>query len=188
MAAPPPVKRPKPRGIDITDVMAIAREMQGKDPAKELSINTEDRDFREIFGVGPEVALLAWNSLEIHDVKPEDGTLRHFMWSLLFLKGCATEARNKINCGGADKKTMRKWMWLFVSALADLEPHIVSFTLLFGLVNMLLEHKSTANTHCIPLLSSDCLGKPIQGRLKCGLSSERGWYGFQNCRTRSKFF
>ena len=107
------------------DIMAIARQMQGKDPTKELSIATEDRDFRDIFGVGPMVALVSWKLLEEYDLTPEKGTIRHFMWSLLFLKGNATEARNKINCGGADKKTMRKWIWQFVSAIADLEPYLV---------------------------------------------------------------
>ena len=107
----------------MTDIMAIARKMQGKDPMKEFSIATEDQDFRDIFGVGPMVALVSWK-LE-YNLTPEEGTIWHFMWSLLFLKGNATKARNKINCVGADKKTMRKWIWQFVNAIANLEPYLV---------------------------------------------------------------
>lgn len=126
MASQGPGKRPKPKRVELLDIMTIGRKMQGKKLTKELSINTEDRDFRDIFGCGPNVALLTWRLLEEYDLIPEKGTADHFMWALLFLKGCSTEARNKINCGGADKKTMRKWMWLFVQALADLEPYTVS--------------------------------------------------------------
>jgi hypothetical protein len=39
---------------------------------------------------------------------------------LLFLKGYSTEAYNRTLLG-ADEKTIRKWVWAWVQAVADLD-------------------------------------------------------------------
>ena len=50
------------------------------------SYGEEDRRFREMFGVGPLVALTAWSMLTTLGLLPDNGTLTHYLWALCFLK------------------------------------------------------------------------------------------------------
>ena len=52
--------------------------------------------------------------------------IAHLLWALMFLKMYAKEATTSRLAGGVDEKTYRKWVWLFVSAIADLEGDVVS--------------------------------------------------------------
>jgi hypothetical protein len=55
--------------------------------SKEMgAIETEDRRFRELFGVGPLVALAAFAMINELGLLPDGGTLQHFLWALCFLK------------------------------------------------------------------------------------------------------
>ena len=94
--------------------------------SKEMgSIETEDRRFRELFGVGPLVALAAFSLLCELGLLPDGGTLKHLMWTLCFLKVYPTEQVLCSLCGGIDPKTARKWVWLFIAALSELELELI---------------------------------------------------------------
>ena len=93
---------------------------------------TEDRRFRELFGCGPRVALIVWRRLVRQDLIPYKERLVHLLWALMHLKIYGKEAEMCSLAGGVSEKTFRKWTWPFVSAIADLEPYVVSsFCLLF---------------------------------------------------------
>ena len=94
------------------------------------AIGTEERDFRELFGVGLIVALTAWNTLSSLCLIPEGGQLKHFLWTLCFMKVYARQGPMSILCNGADHKTIQKWVWQFITALACLEPDVVCASLL----------------------------------------------------------
>ena len=87
---------------------------------------TEDRRFREMFGVCPEVALAAWTMMCSAGILPEGGTLMHWLWTLCFMKVYAKQGPLSVLCGGADPKTIHKWVWLFIRAFVVLEGDVVS--------------------------------------------------------------
>ncbi len=90
----------------------------------------EDRHFREFFGAGPFVVSLLWNLLARSDLIPPEGDLSHLLWTLHFLKAYPKQATVCSMVGGSagaiDPKTLRKYMWPFIRAVADLEPDVVS--------------------------------------------------------------
>lgn len=90
-----------------------------------------DRRFRELFGCSSAVVARAWNDIE--DVLEWTGLekyntrkLHHLLWALLFLKVYRKESTLSILVGGVIEKTYRKWVWLYVAALASLESFVVS--------------------------------------------------------------
>lgn len=120
-------KRQREVDPTVSDVMLVARKMwQRKNPYVGSTAQQEDRDFRESFGCGPFVALESWNMLCTLQYLPDGGTMEHMFWALLFKKQyCKTKALRTL-CGGDDAKTIRKWVWLFIDALAELESSVVS--------------------------------------------------------------
>ena len=119
-------KRLRPCRPEASDVLFHARMIWGRDPYKDRSTQSEDRDFREYFGCGPLVALALWNLLVTTDLIPLGGTLDHLLWTLMFLKLYTKEGPLCNLAGGVDRKTLSKWVWLFICAIAQLEPSVVS--------------------------------------------------------------
>ena len=87
---------------------------------------TEDRDFRELFGCPLSVAGEVWDMLRNKILLPENGMPYHLLWALMFMKVYGKEKTLCILAGRIDKKTFRKWAWLFVIAMAGLESSVVS--------------------------------------------------------------
>lgn len=86
---------------------------------------TQDRKFRALFGCGPLDVATIWRMMEEHEFFPEGGGMVHMMWGLLLMKTYGTE-NMLCTTTGVDEKTFRKWAWQFISAIADLEPVVVS--------------------------------------------------------------
>ena len=103
------------------------------DPFQEFAPTTEDRKFCALFGCSAVVAMALWTLLLKHSVLPDGGTMTHFLWALIWLKVYAMEDEMKQLCGGADQKTIRKWVHLFVPAIASLNGFVVSRSFSFGL-------------------------------------------------------
>lgn len=81
------------------------------------------RRFHSYFGVDVELCSGLW--LWIFDVLPDSASYFHLLWALLFLK---TYSSYEVLSGlvGCDEKTYRKWVWIFLVAIADLEQDVVS--------------------------------------------------------------
>ncbi len=94
------------------------------------SAGTEDCHFREFFGMGPFVVAKLWILMAEHDVIPPEEEIKHLLWTLHFLKAYPRQAAVCSMVGGStgviDPKTLRKYMWPFICAMADLEPSVVS--------------------------------------------------------------
>ena len=114
------------------EVIEVAREIwhRGRN-SKVKAASSEDRDFREFFGCGLSVASEVWDVLKKEDVLPQDGLTCHLLWALMFMKIYGKEKNLCTLAGGVDKKTFRKWAWLFVIAIANLESSVVSNYLFF---------------------------------------------------------
>lgn len=91
----------------------------------QISSAVEYRRFRGNFGTTPENCVILWDMITPNESMPKGVKCCHLLWALMFLKLYASE---HVLCSRAecDEKTFRKWVWLFVLALADLEPKFVS--------------------------------------------------------------
>ena len=76
--------------------------------------------FAAAFGCSPKVAAALWNRLDGKDLLPRDALVKHLLWGLAFLKLYNVE-RAQAPPSGADEKTFRKWVWIVLDALAELD-------------------------------------------------------------------
>lgn len=121
-------KRRRDRNPDVDDLMRFARDIWRRDDRyneKERSLKMEERNFREWFGCRQLVALAVWSMLVKTDLLPAGGELHHLLWTLAFLKVYAREHVMAVSFA-SDRQTVGKWVWLFLDAIASLEPYIVS--------------------------------------------------------------
>ena len=72
------------------------------------------------------MALTLWEMLVDNDILPDGGSLHHFLWCLMFLKIYGKEKTMCSLLGGIDPKTFRKWVWIFMDAICELESEVVS--------------------------------------------------------------
>lgn len=75
------------------------------------------RRFKSFFGVTPTVCSIIWEQLK--DELPVGSAPKHLLWSLSFLKQY-TDEHNRHSVFGDDEKTMRKWVWIFVNLLSNM--------------------------------------------------------------------
>jgi hypothetical protein len=87
------------------------------------------RRFKTTFGLSPRIVSATWSLIVSHGMLDHLGprSLKpcHLLWTLLHLKGYATEADNagRLRC---DEKTYRKWVWFYITCLANLDTTLVS--------------------------------------------------------------
>ena len=131
---------PDPRNIAIhanpttvTSVHRLGKLFMNRGPQKlgKLGKNSpEDTRFRAFYGASANAVLDAWNKLTLHALVPKGGWFFHLLWALMFMKLYGTESDMCANasgtCGAVDPKTLRKWVWPFIKALAELQYKVVS--------------------------------------------------------------
>lgn len=122
---------------DLHTMLEYAREMWSRDKGNTRSIASEDRDFREFFGCSLLVACNLWQLLLDCSLLPDGVYIYHLLWSLMFLK---VYSKERIMCtlAGVDKKTFRKWIWIFINAIVNLSPDIVSYFIVYFYQNVFL--------------------------------------------------
>ncbi len=81
-----------------------------------LSPIVENRRFRSLSGVTPDICALVWHLIG-HNI-PCGAQPHHLLWAFMFFKCYASEHNNRL-LSGADEKTFRKWSWAFISLLAN---------------------------------------------------------------------
>ena len=168
----------------VADILLVARRMwQRRNPHQRSTAQQEDRDFRESFGCGPFVALTAWNLLCSHGLLPPNGTIEHLLWTLSFLKSYGKTLAHKAFCGGQDAQTIRKWVWLFIEALSDLEPSLVS---IYYTLRCPASCQPAINLHTSDVL--DCLGEQICKRPRGRLFDICWLCWFCHSESRASFF
>jgi hypothetical protein len=122
-------KRKKSSTPTVEDLLLLGKDMMNRSEKKMGAPETEERRFRELFGVSPTVALIAWNLMDAASLLPKGGSLKHWLWTLCFLKVYAKEQPMCSLCGGIDPKTLRKWVHAFIEAFTILEGAVVSITI-----------------------------------------------------------
>ena len=119
-------KRRKQAEVTATDFLVAGKEMMNRSEKKMGKIDSEERRFREMFGVDPKVAAIAWQMMAAARLMPRKGTMQHWLWTLCFLKVHAKQGPMCALCGGVDPKTFKKWVNLFLEAFVNLETEIAS--------------------------------------------------------------
>ena len=120
----PALKLPK---STVSDLLEVARKIWNRGNNGNVKCDsTEDRDFREFFGCSLSIAGEVWDMLRTEALLPEDGMPRHLLCALMLMKIYGKEKTLCTLAGGIDKKTFRKWAWLFIIKMADLESSVVS--------------------------------------------------------------
>lgn len=128
---------------DVLDMMrygAIIQNVKGLgDHEPDTSSLTEIAKFKEWFGCSPRVACYLWEMLEdckqLYDKDHPTAhiTRAHLLWALFYMKQYPTEGVCCAAVGGRsgaiDPKTLRKYVWFIIDAIADLEEVVVSCTL-----------------------------------------------------------
>jgi hypothetical protein len=84
-----------------------------------------------MFGTSPEMCTRLWQMIDPFVSMPNGVHPRHLLWALMLLKLYCAESVLCTLAGGEngrapDEKTFRKWCWLFVEAISDLQFSVVS--------------------------------------------------------------
>jgi hypothetical protein len=126
-------KRSRTTEPSLADFYVIGRDIQNRSNHRVGSDLSEDQRFREYFGCSAENALIVWNLLIQYELLPDGGQIAHFLWALFFMK---IYAKEKVTCGAVggqrgavDPKTLRKYTWPMIKAIAALEPYKVCILL-----------------------------------------------------------
>lgn len=107
-------------------IEALAATITGRCLSSSSSRRIRRRRFLSVFGISPYVVSLIWDMFE-NGSDFADTKIRpiHLLWTLYFLKVYDTETvcANACCC---DEKTFRKWIWVCMEQLAELEDDVVS--------------------------------------------------------------
>ena len=101
----------------VDDFISLGRDLMGRSEHKMGAVASEECRFRELFGVGPAVALITWNMLCNLRFLQDGGTMLHFLWTLCFLKVYAKQAAMCVLYGAVDPKMAEKWVSQFIEQL-----------------------------------------------------------------------
>jgi hypothetical protein len=135
--------------------------------------------FSATFGCSPRVAAALWNQLDKKDLLPEDTLIKHLLWALSFLKLYNAQRAQAPVCG-ADEKTFRKWVWVVLDALAELDlvsrPTCrVSYDVSIRLVSTMALSASSSSSSSSSS-TTDQMGEPVHGRQWLHLQDHCGWH------------
>jgi hypothetical protein len=146
MAAPAPaMSAPSPAVF-----LWHGRELMGnaeKDPL--LAQRTVVARFHSLFGTSPILCTHLWGRLDLHVEILRAARAKHLLWALLFLQHYASNTLHT-TIAGADEKTFRKWVWMFVVIISNLHAKVIIWDNCFnGATRLLPNHMvSVDETHC----------------------------------------
>ena len=70
----------------VEDVLHYGRLILEADPFKDCAPRAKDKAFCALFRCGPAVVLVLWIKLSDADLTPENGTLAHMLWAMMYAK------------------------------------------------------------------------------------------------------
>jgi hypothetical protein len=92
--------------------------------SRRVSARIEDARFRAHFGTSANICCELWKMIganAIDGAKPV-----HLLWALMLLKLYCAESVLCTLAGGVHEQTFRKWAWLFVNEISELQYRVVS--------------------------------------------------------------
>ena len=114
---------PEETRLSVDVFLAVGLHVAGYGP-KKLSLRTQVRRFREMYGCHPTVVREVWYDLKKH--VPENTKLTYLFWALFFLRKYPTDGdlATRVN---KDPTTVRKWVWTIIFGLQDLKAEKIRF-------------------------------------------------------------
>jgi hypothetical protein len=103
--------------LSSTDFEELADDMLLR---RSRAIRNMNRRFRSTMGVSSSICSWYWNQLDKRFLIPAGFLPKHFLWTLLFLKLYCSETVNALLCD-CDEKTFRKWTWIGIGLIGDLD-------------------------------------------------------------------
>lgn len=94
------------------------RELENRPRSTSWRVNS--RRFRAKMGCSSLVCSNIWNRLTKKGILPPEFRAHHLLWTLVFLKLCCCETITADICG-CDEKTLRKWVWIGIDLLGQLD-------------------------------------------------------------------
>jgi len=88
-----------------------------------------DRTFKSLFGCSIAIAYFLWMKMCYCNEKNMQGSVKHMLWALCFLKLYPTEDQMSV-WFNADRITVRKWVWIMLHQMAYMHHNVVSMLLL----------------------------------------------------------
>jgi hypothetical protein len=98
----------------------------------------EARLFREFFRTSVRVIKILWELVVRNKLRPRGRRSEHLLWVLCFMKVYPKQGPGCLVVGASastvDLKTHRKWVWVYVKAIAKLVDMVVSLLYFFAFV------------------------------------------------------
>jgi hypothetical protein len=103
------------------------------------SLLEQEKDFRSDFGTSWVNVARIWELLHfpVVRIKERGKEPQHLLWALLYVKVYTNECITK-KLLGRDPKTVRKWVWIFLEAIANLSSDVVSENFFFDIIQSYL--------------------------------------------------
>jgi hypothetical protein len=92
--------------------------------SRRVSARIEDARFRSHFGTCASICCDLWNMIAANTI--DKAKPFHLLWGLMLLKLYCAEAVLCTLAGGVHEQTFRKWAWLFVDKISELQYRVVS--------------------------------------------------------------
>jgi hypothetical protein len=117
-----------PDAAAVFEFEKVACEIMGKNTNYGGSADVRKRRILSFFGVPPLVMAKLWELLmeECGGPWPRQTNKKHLLWALHLMKVYSTETVMASNVGCPDEKHYRRWAWLFIEELTNLEFYVVS--------------------------------------------------------------
>ena len=129
----PEKKRKRVSPVSTSDFMEESRLIWRRDWDSLRSDKSESREFWENFGCGVNLTHTIWMMMDSRELIPNNGMIHHLLWILSFMK---IYGKERMMCHLnfiRNLKTIRKWMWLCIDFIVELESLVVS-NLFFNLI------------------------------------------------------
>jgi hypothetical protein len=111
------------------------KEIHNKSRCSIGSDTMEDRAFHEFFGTTANVVSKIWGHLLQQDLVPIEGSAKHLLWSLYFMRAYPKERITYTVVGGLvgaiEPNTLQHYIWPFIEVMAELAPDVVSLLCMF---------------------------------------------------------
>ena len=110
----------------VESILRAGRQMLRRDSDVKRVASSKEKDFQAHFGCMPLVCATLCNHLQVTDLLPEGGAQDHLLWTMMILKVYGEQRQMCTLAGGVNHDTFCKWTWLFLDAIVQLEPLVVS--------------------------------------------------------------
>lgn len=95
------------------------------------SIKISNRRYKSFFGASAKICSIIWKILK--DNVPKGSSEKHLLWALFFLKQYQVEHLRRVVLK-ADESTIRKWTWIYVELLANLDVVLKNLNIKFKFI------------------------------------------------------